>query len=203
MKKKSKPVIIGLVLLIAAVFIFHRFLLQETADFLFIKSNPQKSDVIIVLGGEIKGGRTEKAVQLYQEGYAPRLLFSDGTDLSWRVKSIDEMVALAQSLKVPNSAIFKEQQSLSTYENAVYTKQIMLAHEWKSAIVVTTGWHTRRSRFVFEKVYRNTGIHLTYSAAPDKENKDYTNWWKDSEKRQVILTEWSKLLVYTIQYGFK
>ncbi len=198
--RKRTIVLILLAAGVLALLVFHQSLLQKMADYLIVKDNAVKSDVIIVLGGETDGERTEKAVQLYKAGYAPRLLFSDGTQLSWRTQAIDEMVALAAKLGVPASAIVKEQKSRSTYENALYTKEILQQHHWNSAVVVTTVWHTRRSQWIFDKVYRSSGIKLTYAGAADHQISDYSGWWKDSEKQQTILTEWAKLVVYRIRY---
>lgn len=52
------------------------------ANYLISEDQPVKSDVIIVLGGEAGGERTEKAVTLYKSGVSHQLLFSDGTTLS-------------------------------------------------------------------------------------------------------------------------
>ncbi len=177
-------------------------LLQSVADFLIADETMEKSDVIIVLGGEIKGERTKRAVELFNQGYADVLLFSDGTDLSWRTKAVDEMVDLARELGVPEDAIQKETSSRSTYENAVFSKEIMLDKNYQSAIVVTTDWHSKRSKFIFDKVFDETNIKLTYANAPDERIDSLKNWWKDSEKQQIVLTEWAKFIVYWLKYSF-
>ncbi|MEB3100923.1 YdcF family protein [Ferviditalea candida] len=200
MKKRTTALIL-LVVFVTLLAMFHQRLLQSMADYLVVKENPVKSDVIIVLGGEVYGERTTMAVQLYKEGKAPMLLFSDGTALSWRTRAVDEMIALAVKLGVPESAIVKEQKSRSTYENALYTKEILEAHHWTSAIVVTSAWHTRRSQWIFDKIYHDSGIRLSYAGAPDKLYPNYIGWWKDPERQQIILTEWAKLLVYWIRYA--
>lgn len=175
-------------------------LLQSVADFLITDETMEKSDVIIVLGGEIKGERTKRAVELYNQGLADILLFSDGTDLSWRTKAVEEMTALALELGVPKGAIKEETASRSTYENAVYSKEVMLENNYKSAIVVTTDWHSKRSQFIFDKVFAGTNIKLTYANAPDDRIDGLEEWWKDSEKQQIVLTEWAKFVVYWLKY---
>jgi uncharacterized SAM-binding protein YcdF (DUF218 family) len=200
MKKRKKSGWILIAVLILLLISFHRYALQSMASYLTAEDTPVKSDVIIVLGGETEGERTEKAVTLYKAGMAHQLLFSDGTTLSWRTRAIDEMIALAQKLGVPDQAIFREERSRSTYENALYTKEILEKKHWKSAIIVTTDWHTRRSRFIFDKVYQNSGIKLTFVGAKDKQFDSLNEWWLDSEKQQTVLTEWAKLLVYYLRY---
>lgn len=189
-----------LLFLIIIGFIAKNPLLQSVADFLISDETMKKSDVIIVLGGEIKGERTKRAVELYNRGLADKLLFSDGTDLSWRTKAVDEMVALALELGVSQKDILKETYSRSTYENAVYSKKVMQEHNYQSAIVVTTDWHSKRSNFIFDKVFEGSNIKLTYANAPDDRIDSLKDWWKDSEKQQIVLTEWAKYAVYWLKY---
>jgi uncharacterized SAM-binding protein YcdF (DUF218 family) len=198
--KKRRWLFISIALTFIVLYVSHPMYLTWMFDYLVVKEKPKSADVIIVLGGELKGERTREAVRLYKHGMGKKLLFSDGTDLSWRTKAIEEMTDLAKELGVPKEAIVKETVSRSTFENAQYTLKIMKQHNWKSAIIVTTNWHTRRSQYVFEKIYQNSGIQLTYASAPDPYHKSFTNWWKDSEKQQVVLMEWAKLLIYWLKY---
>lgn len=198
---RKLKIIFGIVFLVIVIgFIGKNPLLQAVADFLVVDETASKSEIIIVLGGEITGERTKKAVELYHQGYGGKLLFSDGTDLSWRTKAVDEMVALALELDVPKEDIVKETDSRSTYENAVYSKDMMIENNWDSAVVVTTEWHSKRSQFIFDTVFKGSGVRLTYATAADERIDSLNEWWKDSEKQQIVLTEWAKLLVYWLKY---
>lgn len=198
--RKLKLILGILLILIIIGFVVKSPLLQSVADFLITDETAVKSDAIIVLGGEIKGERTKRAVELYNQGLAGTLIFSDGTDLSWRTKAVDEMTALASQLGVPDVAIKKETDSRSTYENAFYSKKVVLDSGFKSAIVVTTDWHSKRSKFIFDKVFEGSNIKLTYANAPDDRIDSLKDWWKDSEKQQIVLTEWAKFIVYWLKY---
>ncbi|MEC1718833.1 YdcF family protein [Schinkia azotoformans] len=189
-----------LLILIIIGFVVKNPLLQSVADFLIADETAEKSDALIVLGGEIKGERTKRAVELYNQGFAGTLIFSDGTDLSWRTKAVDEMIVLASELGIPDTAIKKETDSRSTYENAVYSKKLMLDNGFKSAIVVTTDWHSKRSKFIFDKVFAGSDIKLTYANAPDDRIDSLRDWWQDSEKQQIVLTEWAKFIIYWLKY---
>ena len=54
-------------------------MLKEAGDFLVINEKPEKSDVVIVLSG---GGieRIEKAVEIYNKGFAPYIMLSNGQE---------------------------------------------------------------------------------------------------------------------------
>lgn len=101
---------------------------------------------------------------------------------------------------MPEEDIYTEEHSRSTYENALYTQRVLKEKGWNSAIVLTTYWHTRRTKLVFEEVYRGSGITLTYASAKDKRFDGLEEWWEDAEKQQTVLTEWSKLIVYWFKY---
>ena len=160
-----------------------------------------EADAIIVLGGELNGERTRKGAELYRKGVAPKLMLSDGTKMSWRTTAIQEMYDLAVLEGVPGSSILKEERSRSTYENALFTRELMERQGLRSAVVVTSDWHMKRSAFVFERVYRGSGIELHYCGAPD-DRSDFEEWWMDGEKQQVVLSEWAKTFVYWARYSF-
>ena len=188
------------VVVLSVVLIWGASLLDSMADVLEAKEIIKSADVLIVLGGEHNGERTRRAIEIYKQDYAGRILFSDGTNLSWRTKAVDEMTALASSLDVPQDSIFTEESSKSTYENAIFTKEILEEKGWKSAIVVTTYWHTRRVKMIFDHVYKDSGISLSYAPAREQSNDNLHGWWKDSEDQQTVLTEWAKLGVYWLKY---
>ena len=192
-------------LIVGAIFLTlllsHRIVLTGAGAYLKLGcESPPASDVIIVLGGEGNGERTRKGAALYREGVAPAVMLSDGTKMSWRTTAIGEMYDLAVLEGVPPNAIVREDRSRSTQENAVYTKELMQELDYDSAVVVTSDWHAKRSRFIFERVYRGSGIELSYCGTPD-DRSDFDAWWKDGEKQQVVLTEWAKTLVYWVRYS--
>ena len=49
----------------------------------------------------------------------------------------------------PADAIILEDRSRSTEENALYSHQIMQAHGWESALVVSDGYHLLRATWIF------------------------------------------------------
>lgn len=186
----------------AALALGHAPLLTAAGNALKIGClQPAHSDALIVLGGELLGERTRKAAELYKAGAAPHVMLSDGTTMSWRTTAMKEMFDLAVLEGVPADRIVREDRSRSTYENALYTKELMAERGWDSALVVTTDWHGKRARFIFDKLYAGTGIELGYCGIPDGRS-DFAGWWTDGEKQQVVLTEWSKMIVYWLKYSW-
>lgn len=199
MRWKYKLFVLLLALAVLAV-IFHRPILTAAGESLKVGCEaPERSEVIIVLGGELDGERTRKAAELYKQGLAPKVMLSDGTMMSWRTAAIEEMYDLAVLEGVDEEDLIREEMSRSTYENAVYTKEIMSTLGLASALVVTSDWHGKRTQYIFNKVYEGTGIELHYCGTPDGRS-DFTEWWSDGEKQQVVLTEWAKRIVYWLRY---
>ncbi|BAF59279.1 MAG: YdcF family protein [Pelotomaculum sp.] len=147
--------------------------------------------MIIALGGDSE--RELYAAELYRRGLAPRIIMSGCGSAA------KQMAMKAAAAGVGEQDIIVENKSGSTYQNALYTKDIVLSRGFKSAIVVTSPYHMRRARLVFERVFRNTGVKLFYCAA---KNSGFNADGRCSSKadRQITLREWIKLVYYWFRY---
>jgi len=182
-----RALLLLLIMAAAALFYAGRFLVYD--------ENPRKADVIIVLAGD-KGTRTEKGVELYQEGYAPYLIMSGGEIYHGLIIG-DLMKEHATELGVPPEAVISEPEASSTYENAVFTRNILEEQGFKTALVVSSNYHMRRVKYVFDKEFKNTGIALTYVAAADP-NFDPAHWWENNESCLYVFNEYIKFVGYIL-----
>ena len=92
----------------------------------------------------------EKGVALWRAGAAPNLLMSGGY-----LKDIDQhlahqMKSYAVELGAPESAVFVEGLSISTFENARFTLAVARQEGWARAIVVTDDFHLLRAWTLYE-----------------------------------------------------
>lgn len=168
--------------------------------YLNIEQKPVKSDVIIVLGGG-DGERALEASKLYKAHYAPYVILSNGgTRGRPSTYAAKQEIGWLIDDGVPLSAIIPELQSQSTYGNAVYTKKIMKTHRFKSAIVVSSTYHMRRSQYIFDKVFHHSNIKLIYRGA---QTPGYypTKWWTTDAGWIFTPSEYIKLIGYHIVYG--
>ena len=169
----------------------------NAGNFLMVDENPVKDDVIIGLGG-MNIPTTDYSVKLYNEGYSNMLLFSGGVDDGDGGAESIVMEKEALHLNIPVKNIIGENKSVSTYENALFTKKILVDYNFKSAIIVTSTYHMRRSRLVFNKAFQNTGIKLTFCSFQDKYFK--SEWWfMDTYSRHIVISEYEKLIGYFIE----
>ncbi len=116
-------------------------------------------DVIIVLGcpanpdGEpspVQQERVSEGVRQYRAGAAPRLIMTGGAAHNRYVEA-EVMAAIAKAQGVPAVAILEESQSQNTIQNAYYSVQIMKAHGWNSAEIVSSKSHLPRSSLIFAR----------------------------------------------------
>jgi uncharacterized SAM-binding protein YcdF (DUF218 family) len=65
------------------------------------------------------------------------------------------MASFAEQQGVPASAIFEEPQAHDTIQNIFYSAQIMHAHGWSSADVVSSPYHLRRAGLILSTFNRD------------------------------------------------
>ncbi len=118
----------------------------------------QPEDVIVVLGSGLAPDlspspglirRANHAADLWKAHYAPEIICSGGYTTSSQRSEADGCAQVLQADGVPADAIILEKQSRSTEENAFYSDQIMEAHGWKTALVVSDGFHLLRASWIF------------------------------------------------------
>lgn len=126
---------------------------------------PQKSDVIIILGGGVDRDihdtgpavdqRLDKGIELWHNGYADNIILAGGLVKKTNYTEADELMEYALTKGVPASNIFKESQSLNTYQNALFSQEIMKQKGWQTALVTTSDYHTKRACEIFRKLKMN------------------------------------------------
>ena len=143
--------------------------LVKTLEWQYLPPDPMPAaEVIVVLGGSTRkqspprpwvevleaGDRILYGVKLYQEGFAPLILFSGGR-VSWKNNNdgseAKDMADIAQAMGVPERNILLENKSLNTYQNAVETAKILQQQQITNILLVTSAIHMPRSIAIFKK----------------------------------------------------
>lgn len=120
-------------------------------------------DALLVLGYNndpthpVFQARVEKAVQLYDAGYAQQLIMSGccsmTLDIRPRLTEAAAMSDYAVSLGVPAAAILLEEESVDTLGNFYFTKKnILLACSWYNIGFVSTPAHVTRSEWLADQL---------------------------------------------------
>ena len=168
------------VLLAAALFFFPQ-------TFLRVDSGPVKADVIIVLGGGTHE-RPEYAARLFLDHSAPRVIVSGAGD-----DEINRRTLIRDG--VPPQDIEVEGKSKTTRENARFCGELLQAKKIKSAIVVTSWYHSRRALKTFE----HFAPGIKFYSRPAYFNYKESHWTRDFSRR--VYWEYIKLPGYWVAYG--
>jgi uncharacterized SAM-binding protein YcdF (DUF218 family) len=118
---------------------------QTQFDVILVLGNPAQRDGSIAPLAE---SRVLEGIRQYRAGVAPRLLMTGGA-VQNRFVEAQVMLQFARSQGVPASALLAEGESRNTIQNAYYSYKIMQAHDWTSALVVTSPTHVRRASLIF------------------------------------------------------
>jgi uncharacterized SAM-binding protein YcdF (DUF218 family) len=189
---KFLKLIIALIIILALLYIGHGYLLDKAGRYLYYEDVMKPADVIVILAGE-ETERVEYGVNLFKEGWARKdKIILAGGPVVWKYTLASLMGEHAVSLGIPKDAILLEDQSKTTEEDACFTKQILDKHKYKSCILVTSPYHSRRAYTIFEKIM---GKEITVISAPCNQSWfRFDDWWKRRKDRAKVLSEYSKFL---------
>lgn len=171
-----------MVLLFVACFAFVIYLarhplLRVAGNFWVVDDGPAASDAIVILGDDnYEGDRAARAAELLKAGWAPRIIASGRYLRPYaNIAQLEQHDLLDDG--VPASAIVPlAHRARNTREEGEVIGKFIAAHGWKRIIVVTSNYHTRRARYILERVLP-PGTVLRVVSANDV-NYDPDNWWK-------------------------
>ena len=174
------------------------------------------AQAIVVLGGHTAGGRlnwfqpydrdtaftrTAAAALLYEAERAPLILVS-GAALEGSQSEAEYMAANLRKSGVPPDALIIEKNSYNTYENALYSAQLLKERNISRILLVTSALHMPRAMAVFNKQ------GLTAIAAPSApqivvpEDPDFSFWLPDERSflaSRSIIKEYVGMLMYWLR----
>jgi len=123
--------------------------------------NPEaRADVAIVLGAAVWGAepspvfaaRIDHAIWLFEQGQVKRLIFSGGKSDGDRLSEAEAGQNYAFSKGVPQTAIYMEKTSTSTYENLSNASKIMQRLGVRRAVIVSDPYHLLRAGLMADRI---------------------------------------------------
>ena len=152
-------------------------LMRMAGNFWVVDEGPVASDAIVILGDDnYPADRATRAAELIKAGWAPRVIAS-GRYLrpSASIAELEEHDLTDRG--VPQSAIVRlAHRAENTRDEAQAISQFIVSKGWKRIIVVTSNYHTRRSRYICERLFP-PGTALRVVAARDSDF-DPDSWWR-------------------------
>ena len=179
---------------LAALYLARRPLMRFAGESWVLDEPAKQSDALIVLGDDnYVADRAFKAADLYRAGVAPVVVVS-GRMLRANVSVADVMAHDLQSFGVPASAIMKlTHRAQNTQEEAGEVAHLIQNRGWKRVQIVTSNYHARRVRFIYERVLpRGVAVHV--SGARDSDF-DPLRWWETRQGEKLFLSELAGYLV--------
>ena len=193
-------------IILAPLLLIGIFVLRGLGSWLVVQEPLQKADAIFVLGGT-RFERPLEAVDLYKEGWAPRIglmrQVSDYGEVHLMElgipypREVDAQVEVLVRLGVPQSAITIFNEANSTAEEADTLYEAATANHWTTVIIVTSKQHTRRARLVMKRRTAPIGLNVvTRYTRYDRSDTD--RWWTNRSTLRFTLFETQRLLGYWI-----
>lgn len=152
-------------------------LLNEITQFVFIEDTPQKSDIIFIPGSS-SPEPGERAAELYNQGFANKILPSGGVSIKtgrfYGVRSkadvyskqyASEWEFLSDVLKVngvPEEHVFREDKSGFTKENALLSRKVLddMCITIQKAILCCRSFHARRAYMFYQFAFPDTEFYI-------------------------------------------
>jgi len=175
-----------------------------------VNEPPVKADYILPLAGNMN--RMIKAAELYKQGYAPTILLSRPRQLQPEPKtdvealmgipdySLEEYVN--KMLTVLGAASAKVEPFGNGHASTVEEVEALKKHfkdSTPSILVVTSPYHARRAKMIFDDLIPKYKITVTIS----DDGAFKTDWWKDQESAQYLVMEFAKTAYYLLGGAFR
>ena len=174
------------------------------AGYLVVSDDLEPSDAVIPLRGypEEERIRVEETAQLVQKRYAPLLLVSvDGRPyFSQPVRRLIETYLRERGFPMEQLR-FCENSADNTLEEARALRSCLRQLRAKQVIVVTSEYHTRRTRSIFRRVFAESGIVVRVHPVYNPNLWD-PHWWRRRRWAKTFLIETLATAWSTIE-GFR
>ncbi len=165
--------------------------------YLIVRDPIRNSSAVAVLSG---GGieRLDHAVKLMDDNFTKRLILTNTSQVDSQTGTRMSKVMMDQAsqrgVKKVNIYITGGE-SATTREEAIAIRALMDERNWKSLIVVTDSFHSRRTKIIFHDVFKGSGVKISVNPvdAPDYWYKPST-WWQSPDSRKATVYEYISLI---------
>ena len=187
-------VLIVILALILVLYLVRRPILQFAGELLIVEDPMQPSDVLIVLGGDnLHADRATRAAELYRGRWAPRVVAS-GPPLRLYASQANLTYKDLAEHGVPSESLIRfAHTAQNTREEAQALQRLVAERGWERVLIVTSNHHTRRSRYIFRRIFP-ASVQVRVVAAPDQ-YFDPANWWHSRRGQTLFLYQWASMLL--------
>jgi uncharacterized SAM-binding protein YcdF (DUF218 family) len=180
--------------------------LPAAGRWLDVGEPPRIADYCLVLSGDFNA-RPFAAAALYRKGYVRHAIWLTRVAhaqpiFPWQFDSTAAAHRVLTTLGVPNDRIAVLDGDCATTFDEANALMSMLSRDPEATVaVVTSDYHTRRSRWIFRRLLGEQADRLQFISVPtDYFNAD--NWWTVEQGFVSYSKEFLKLPFYYLYYGW-
>ena len=194
--------------LMVFVIVISGALFRIMGDMIVADEKASPADAVVVLSTGIEYyPRLIQAADLYRQGLAANVVIN-GDRKTDTLRDLErkgfktccpwyaDSVSILAMLGVPEDKIMRisNQDAYDTVSEADAVGRELIRRKWTTVIITTSKYHTRRAKFIWQKMYKNRITIFMVSAKTDPYDPD--NWWKDGRQIRWVLAEYGAWLYY-------
>jgi uncharacterized SAM-binding protein YcdF (DUF218 family) len=174
--------------LCAAIYLARHPIMRFAAESWIVNEPAAKADAIVVLGDDnFYADRATHTAELFRQGAAP-VVVASGRRLRPAAGVVELITHDLIERGVPKESILPlPSDADNTLEEAAVVGRFAAEHHWQKLIIVTSNYHTRRARYIFEKVVAS-GMDVSVASARDGDF-DPEKWWEKRKSTKEFLGE--------------
>jgi uncharacterized SAM-binding protein YcdF (DUF218 family) len=191
--------LISLLFLLVFCFVLYaarRPLLRLAGESWVVEDPLRQSDALLLLSDDnFFADRATRASELYRQKLAP-VVVASGRRLRPTAGVAELMEHDLIERGVPKDGIIRfPQDADNTREEAQALRAIVVEKNWHRVIVVTSNYHTRRARYIFERVFPDS-VAVRVASARDG-GFDPEHWWENRKSLKLFMGELVAMVVAT------
>ncbi len=149
------------------------------------------ADAVVVISGGDTTARTNEAIRLYQQGWAPKLIVSGAAqDLSGPSNAM-AMKRQAVEAGIPANDILLDEAARDTNQNAKGVVELAKQQNIRTIILVTSPYHLSRASLVFNRAFAGFGAVRSHPSGYD--TRWTSDWWLTGRGWWLVGSELSKV----------
>lgn len=177
------------------------------ARLLIVNTPLEHADAILVMSGSKRiAERNHFAAEAFKQGRAPRIILTnDRVATGWDSREQRNPLAyewarkILQSDGVPAERIEVIMQPVTgTYEELELVRSYVKEHQVHSLLVVTSAYHSRRTRWAINRVFEGTDLAVGLTTASPTISP--WSWWLHRSGWEMVAGEYVKLAYYWVRF---
>lgn len=190
----SLVTLVAVVLVLTVLYLARHSIFRVVGEGWVVEDTLERSDAILVLSDDnFYADRATRASQVYRQGLGA-IVVASGRRLR-PYAGISELIEHDLIERgVPKDKILRvAHDSDNTREEAQALAQVAKQKKWRSVIVVTSNYHTRRARYIFSHIFPED-VRIRITGAQDN-NFDPERWWEKRISVKELVREMAGMVV--------